>query len=164
MMCVVWNVMAIPVQVRDLPVDKHRLRTLAGRPDKFIGHCNLPPATGGGAVMNGSWRAQHWVRMVHRALQLCRRPTGGCSVERLKGGATLSADGHVLPLSPWLACQPEGRLNMSWWSRSEGAHAPAPRIGLVTCDDRQHLSWGGDNPTSCCEINEGTDAGSVGIP
>ena len=94
---------------------------------------------------------------------------GGCSVERLKGGTTLSGDGHVLPLSPWLACQPEGRLNMSWWSRSEGAYMPEPRMGLVTCDNRQHLSWGGDNPTSsqvltCCEINGGTDAGSVGIP
>ena len=57
--------------------------------------------------MNGSWRAQHWVRMVHRAPQLCHRPTGGLQCWTAQGG-------QVWPLSPWLACQPQGRLNMSW--------------------------------------------------
>ena len=106
---------AIPVQVRDLPVDKRRLRTKLRGQTRTSGTAICHRPLEGAQWWTAHWRAQHWVRMVHRALQLCRPPTGGCSVERLKGDTTLSADGQVRPLSPWLACQPEGRLNMSWW-------------------------------------------------
>ena len=89
----------------------------------YIGHCNSAAGHQGGAVLNGS-----------------------------RGGTTLSADGQGLPLSPGLACQPEGRLNMSWWSRAECAPTQEPRIGLVTCVNCQHLSWEGDNLTSSADM------------
>ena len=138
---------AIPVQVRDLPVDKHRLRT--------------------------SWEA----RQGHRALQSATGHWRGRSDERLMADSTLSADGTsgTATLQPanrgvqcwtaqgghntecgWTSQAPITMISMSTWRETEhelvkgaeGADTQEPRIGLDMCGNRQHLSWGGENLTS----------------